>query len=1100
MSDARRSARGAGALTVLAVALVWAFAATAQAGTITVSTTFDELDGAPDATCSLREAVQTANGDVDAGGCTDATPAAADTVVLGGGEYDLTLPGSGNTNLTGDLDVSEDLTIQGAGPGSTGIDGNGAATTDRVLHVTNSGMTLSLTGLAVYRGRAAGGGGINAAGSTVNLTNAAVTGNLATTTQGGGVAAQSVNLTDSTVSANVANGSFGGGIEASSTLTMTDSTVRGNRASSFGGGLHAGLATITNSTVSENVAGTNGGGIAATTANLTGSTVSGNDASGEGGGIDASLANLTSSTVSDNHANTSGGGISGGGTITDSTVGRNEAGTDGGGISTVSFGLTVARSTIAGNDAVNNGGGVAFTSSGGFSLTNSTVSGNRAEGNGGGIHTDESTTDLRNATINRNIAESAPGNGIRVDGTATVNLRNTILAGNAGASPDCQGTLNSEGYNLFGNTASCTIGGVTTGNITNPAPGLELLANNGGPTLTHALSVGSPALNAGYPGAGPGQPCETVDQRNLPRGGGAAGCDIGAFEAQTPPTAPPATTAIRVTTTFDDLDGVAPCSLREAVRFANDDTTSGGCADSDNAVGDADTIVLAGGAYDLTRTGAADDTNLNGDLDVLDDLTIQGAGADATGIDANGSLTSDRALHLVNSATTLSLSALTVHDGNVVSGNGGGILAASGATADLTGAAVSDNSANGDGGGISAPTATLSNSAVSGNSAGDVGGGIEGGSSTLSNSTVSGNISTSSAGGINAGNLATLTNSTITGNAGGGNGGGVNADNAVVTGSTISGNITTGAGGGINASPGDLTNSVVTDNAAGTNGGGFRGNGSITDSTVRRNEADQDGAGTFTEFTASLTVLRSTIAGNDALDDGGGVFFTSSGTIGLTNSTLSGNSAAGDGGGLATDEGTTNLRNATVNGNVADVDLVGGGDGGGMLDTGSATLFVRNTIVAGNSDLSAEAPDCSGTPASEGYNLFGNTSGCTVGGVSTGNVTNPNPGLELLASNGGPTLTHALLSGSPALNAGYPGSGAGQPCEATDQRNLPRGGAAGQCDIGAFEFQPPAQPPVVNPPVATPAPAPAPSATKKCKKGQKLRKGKCVKKKRRKRK
>ena len=81
-----------------------------------MTTTFDELDGAPDATCSLREAISTANADADVGGCVDQNNAAADTVSLSGGDYGLTRTGPlDNDNTAGDLDVIGTLTIKGVG-------------------------------------------------------------------------------------------------------------------------------------------------------------------------------------------------------------------------------------------------------------------------------------------------------------------------------------------------------------------------------------------------------------------------------------------------------------------------------------------------------------------------------------------------------------------------------------------------------------------------------------------------------------------------------------------------------------------------------------------------------------------------------------------------------------------------------------------------------------------------------------------------------------------------------------------------------------------------------------------------------------------------
>src|SRR6476661_1252084 len=105
---------------LLAVALLaLALSAPASAGTIVVTTSLDQRDGS--APCSLREAVDTANADANSGGCTDANPAAADTIKLAGGDYNLRRAGAEDANASGDLDVSESLTISGAGADLTGI-------------------------------------------------------------------------------------------------------------------------------------------------------------------------------------------------------------------------------------------------------------------------------------------------------------------------------------------------------------------------------------------------------------------------------------------------------------------------------------------------------------------------------------------------------------------------------------------------------------------------------------------------------------------------------------------------------------------------------------------------------------------------------------------------------------------------------------------------------------------------------------------------------------------------------------------------------------------------------------------------------------------
>ena len=155
------------------------------------------------------------------------------------------------------------------------------------------------------------------------------------------------------------------------------------------------------------------------TAKLTESSVSANDAAGRGGGI-----YMTGTT-----------------TLTDSSVRRNEAGAEGGGIYAEAGSLTVTRSTVSDNDAVNNAGGIFFTSPETLTVTNSTLSGNESNAWGGALSTDEGTTKLINVTITRNVADAdlagCPGDGGGIDqfGPSTVNLKNTILAGNIDRSP-----------------------------------------------------------------------------------------------------------------------------------------------------------------------------------------------------------------------------------------------------------------------------------------------------------------------------------------------------------------------------------------------------------------------------------------------------------------------------------------------------------------------------------------------------------------------------------------------------------------------------------------------------------------------------------------
>lgn len=172
---------------------------------------------------------------------------------------------------------------------------------------------------------------------------------------------------------------------------------------------------------------------------------------------------------------------------------------------------------------------------------------------------------------------------------------------------------------------------------------------------------------------------------------------------------------------------------------------------------------------------------------------------------------------------------------------------------------------------------------------------------------------------------------------------------------------------------------------------------------------------------------------------------------------MSGNTAGnlftgtGRGGGVFATRGT--FLNATIVENRAFLDIIGGG---GVFSPASAEpIRVRNTIMADNF-VRFEQNDLSGTFASEGNNLIGRDFGTFQGFGAPGDLVGEfgdalDVRLGPLANNGGPTKTHALRAGSPAIDQG---SNVGLP--ATDQRGLPRvrdgnGDRIAVVDIGAFE-------------------------------------------------
>ena len=195
----------------------------------------------------------------------------------------------------------------------------------------------------------------------------------------------------------------------------------------------------------------------------------------------------------------------------------------------------------------------------------------------------------------------------------------------------------------------------------------------------------------------------------------------------------------------------------------------------------------------------------------------------------------------------------------------------------------------------------------------------------------------------------------------------------------------------------------------------------------------------------ALTLTDSTLRANLADSWGGGIETRSTGVTNVVNTTISGNRAGHDGGGLDNSGGVTTLLNVTVTANVAD--SVANFPGGGGIGNFGGTTTLRSTLVAGNSERRSQTPDCfnfsGGTLASQGQSLIGSTKGCDFTS-SAGDVTGVDPKLAPLADNGGPTTTHALIPGSPAL-------GKGSGCAKADQRGVPRT-AGGACDIGAYEL------------------------------------------------
>jgi CSLREA domain-containing protein len=271
--------------------------------TFNVDSTLDEPDASagdnlclstPSGGCTLRAAIQQSNA---MGG--------PNTINLSSATYQLTIGGAGeDAAATGDLDITDSVSIVGLSPSATVIDGGGL---DRVFHIFGA-ITVQINDVTLQNGDAAsgfGGGLLNDSGSNLTLTTVVVAGNNAF--DGGGLAnlgGGALNLSDVEISANSVNdpsAAQGGGLYNSGTATLDSVTIgAGNTATSGtaqGGGLwNSGTITLTNVTLSTNQA---------------------NGAIGEGGGLyNSGSASLTSVTLYGNSASTGGGNLQHAGGLT----------------------------------------------------------------------------------------------------------------------------------------------------------------------------------------------------------------------------------------------------------------------------------------------------------------------------------------------------------------------------------------------------------------------------------------------------------------------------------------------------------------------------------------------------------------------------------------------------------------------------------------------------------------------------------------------------------------------------------------------------------------------------------------------------------------
>ena len=306
------------------------------------------------------------------------------------------------------------------------------------------------------------------------------------------------------------------------------------------------------------------------------------------------------------------------------------------------------------------------------------------------------------------------------------------------------------------------------------------------------------------------------------------------------------------------------------------------------------------------------------------------------------------------------------------------------------------------------------------------------------------------------------------------------ATNTLVTGNSVRSDSFFGGGGiAVNVFvslpvKATLTNCNVSNNSAAT-GGGISSFSELhlVKCTVSGNSATTDGGGIFSAAglynDSTLELRNSTVSGNVAGIQGqegfgGGIFNVGASltsTVILVNSTLSGNSATTFGGGIDNagiygGAGVVTVMNSTLSGNSAET---GGGIFTETFEGGNATVDLSNTIINAGASGSNFYVD-SGTITSLGYNLSSDAAGGdsrkAPGGLlnGPGDIRNTNPMLGPLKDNGGPTMTHALMNKSAAIDAGDPNFNPYlfDPPLLYDQRgpNNPRI-FKGRVDIGAYE-------------------------------------------------
>lgn len=463
----------------------------------------------------------------------------------------------------------------------------------------------------------------------------------------------------------------------------------------------------------------------------------------------------------------------------------------------------------------------------------------------------------------------------------------------------------------------------------------------------------------------------------------------------------------------------------------------------------------------------------NENIAIAREIVISGSGTGMTTVNGGGA----NSVFDISAAIIVRLENMTIANGEDVFGGGVKIVDS---TVMMDNVHILNNIANQRGGGVynESGHVTIYNSVISSNETEGVsGGGVYQenitATLTISNTSITENMAATDGGGIfNLNGHVQVTSSTLQDNNALRWGGGFTNNNgqATIQSSQILSNTAVSRGGAINNS-GTLTvsNSALNHNhaisltvMAGEGGGIYNiGTAVIDNSSLAHNNTFFDGGGLWNNGTATLT--RSTIDNNSAAEgfaSGGGIFNGASGLLDISQSTISHNTVINSGGGIQ-NFGTFTMTNSTVSGNHANA---GGGlfnldiariafstfsengalpNGGGNIYGANETVSLSHSLIV-NFDGGANCEFAGSTIVSLGYNLDSDGT-CNLG--STGDQANvASPLIGPLDDNGGSSETHALLSGSPAIDAGNVSE-----CPNVDQRGNGRPFGS-TCDLGAFEY------------------------------------------------